>query len=56
METVLNMMKEVEFQEKEADHAKEEASAGGLDILAKVEDLRQMLHRQREVNDLVSTY
>eukprot|EP00262_Sarcandra_glabra_P022103 TRINITY_DN9628_c3_g1_i1.p1 TRINITY_DN9628_c3_g1~~TRINITY_DN9628_c3_g1_i1.p1 ORF type:complete len:604 (+),score=151.82 TRINITY_DN9628_c3_g1_i1:111-1922(+) len=52
MELVLTMMREVELQEKAAQEAKEEASRGGLDIFAKVEDLRQMLQHAREANDM----
>ncbi|OVA20065.1 Ubiquitin system component Cue [Macleaya cordata] len=52
METVIGMMKEVELQEKEAELAKEEAARGGIDILTKVEDLRQMLQHAREANDM----
>ncbi|KAI3869017.1 hypothetical protein MKW98_021830 [Papaver atlanticum] len=52
METVINMMKEAEFQEEKAELSKKEASLGGLDTLERVEDLRQMLQRAREANDM----
>ncbi|KAJ6880114.1 hypothetical protein NC652_033449 [Populus alba x Populus x berolinensis] len=38
MESVMNMMKEVELQEISAEQAKEEAARGGLDILVEVEE------------------
>ncbi|KAF6136373.1 hypothetical protein GIB67_028063 [Kingdonia uniflora] len=53
MEVVINMMKEVELQEETAEHAKIEAASGGLDILVKVEDLKQMLRHAHETNDMV---
>ncbi|KAI3835746.1 hypothetical protein MKW92_033209 [Papaver armeniacum] len=52
METVINMMKEAELQEEKAELSKKEASFGGLDTLERVEDLRQMLQRAREANDM----
>ncbi|KAI3863895.1 hypothetical protein MKW98_031487 [Papaver atlanticum] len=51
-ETVINMMKEAELQEEKAELSKREASLGGLDTLERVEDLRQMLQRAREINDM----
>lgn len=53
MESVINMMREVELQEKAAEQAKEEAAKGGLDILVKVEELKQMLAQAKEANDMV---
>lgn len=53
MERVINMMREVELQEKAAEQAKEEASRGGLDILDKVEEMKQMLVHAKEANDMV---
>nr|XP_048337248.1 paramyosin isoform X1 [Ziziphus jujuba var. spinosa] len=52
MESVINMMREVELQEKAAEQAKEEAAKGGLDILVKVEELKQMLAQAKEANDM----
>ncbi|CAK7348180.1 unnamed protein product [Dovyalis caffra] len=52
MESVMNMMKEVELQERAAEQAKEEAASGGLDILVKVEELKQMLVHAKEANDM----
>ncbi|KAI3948235.1 hypothetical protein MKX01_014834 [Papaver californicum] len=52
METVINMMKEAELQEEKAELSKKEAPLGGLDTLDRVEDLRQMLQRAREANDM----
>lgn len=53
MESVMGMMREVELQEKAAERAKEEASKGGLDILVKVEELKQMSAHAKEANDMV---
>lgn len=53
MESVINMMREVDLQEKAAEQAKEEAAKGGLDILVKVEELKQMLAHAKEANDMV---
>ena len=53
MESIMNMMRKVELEEKEAELAKEEASRGGLDILNKVEDLKHMLKHAKEANDMV---
>lgn len=47
------MMKEVEIQERAAEHAKEEAALGGLDTLIKVEELKQMLAHAKEANSMV---
>ncbi|KAF8401633.1 hypothetical protein HHK36_012579 [Tetracentron sinense] len=53
MESIINMMREVEILEKAAEQAKEEAVRGGLDVIARVEDLKQMLPRVKEANDMV---
>ncbi|KAL3725556.1 hypothetical protein ACJRO7_030565 [Eucalyptus globulus] len=52
MESVMDMMKEVEEQEKAAEVAKEEAARGGLDIFNRVEELKQMLAHAKEANDM----
>lgn len=52
MESVMNMMKEVELQEISAEQAKEEAARGGLDILVEVEKLKLMLVHAKEANDM----
>ncbi|KAF8015275.1 hypothetical protein BT93_H0931 [Corymbia citriodora subsp. variegata] len=52
MESVMNMMKEVEEQEEAAEVAKEEAARGGLDIFSKVEELKQMLAHAKEANNM----
>ncbi len=56
MERVINMMREVELQEKAAEEAKEEASIGGLNILVQVEGLKQMLVHAKEANNMVVKY
>ncbi|XVF32621.1 hypothetical protein REPUB_Repub17cG0098000 [Reevesia pubescens] len=52
MQSVMNLMKEVELQEEAAEQAKEEAARGGLDILVKVEELKRMLRHAKEANDM----
>lgn len=49
----MNMMREVELQEKAAQKAREEAASGGLEILARVEELKEMLHHAKEANGMV---
>ncbi|KAL0418764.1 UNVERIFIED_CONTAM: hypothetical protein Sradi_1289900 [Sesamum radiatum] len=43
MQSVIKLMREVELREEAAEQAKVEAAAGGADILAEVEDLKQMV-------------
>ncbi|KAK9137178.1 hypothetical protein Sjap_007772 [Stephania japonica] len=52
MEAVINMMREVELEEKAAEQAKHEAANGGLDIHSQAEDIRQMLQAAKEANDM----
>uniref|UniRef100_A0A2P2LLI7 Uncharacterized protein LOC8266776 n=1 Tax=Rhizophora mucronata TaxID=61149 RepID=A0A2P2LLI7_RHIMU len=52
MESVMNMMSQVELREKAAEQAKEEAARGGLDILVKVDELKLMLAHAKEANDM----
>ncbi|KAM1999240.1 hypothetical protein ACFX16_006697 [Malus domestica] len=52
MESVINMMREVEVQEKAVDIVQEEASRGGLDIMVKVEELKRMLAHAKDANDM----
>ncbi|KAE8679621.1 putative DUF21 domain-containing protein [Hibiscus syriacus] len=52
MESIMNLMKEVELQEAAAEQAKEEAARGGMYILVKVEELKQMLLHAKEANDM----
>lgn len=47
-------MREVELQEEAAEQAKLEAANGGLDILRRVEDLKEMLWHAKEANDMVA--
>lgn len=56
MQSVLNMVAEVELQEKAAEKAKEEASKAGLDTLSKVEELVQILTHAKEANDMVCLF
>ncbi|KAM1454775.1 hypothetical protein ACFXTO_004230 [Malus domestica] len=50
MESIISMMREVEVQEKAVDIVQEEASRGGLDIMVKVEELKQMLAHAKDAN------
>ncbi|XP_022727731.1 golgin candidate 5-like [Durio zibethinus] len=52
MQSIMNLMREVELQEEAAEQAKEEAARGGFDILIKVEELKQMLPLAKEANDM----
>ncbi|GMI76078.1 hypothetical protein HRI_001277000 [Hibiscus trionum] len=52
MESIMNLMKEVELQEAAAEQAKAEAARGGMEILLKVEELKQMLPHAKEANDM----
>lgn len=53
LETVISLMMEVELQEKAAEQAKQDAANGGLEMLKRVEDLKQMLQHAKEANDMV---
>lgn len=53
MESVVNMMKEVELLEKKAKQAEEEGAIAGQDILAKAEGLKKMLQHAQQANDMV---
>ncbi|CAI9761428.1 unnamed protein product [Fraxinus pennsylvanica] len=52
MESVISKMKEVELKEKNAEQAKMEAAKGRSDVLDRVEELRQMVQRAKEANDM----
>ncbi|KAH9785946.1 ELKS/Rab6-interacting/CAST family protein [Citrus sinensis] len=52
MESVMNMMREVEIQERAAKEAKAAAVRGGLDIFVKMDELKQMLAHAKEANDM----
>lgn len=52
MDSVVSLMKEVEFKEKTVEQAKEVAGRGCSDILAKVDELKQALWRAKEANDM----
>ncbi|PWA91705.1 hypothetical protein CTI12_AA088950 [Artemisia annua] len=53
MELVNWLMGEVEKEERAAEEAKEETALSGLDILAKVEERKQMLLQFQEANNMV---
>ncbi|GLT42588.1 hypothetical protein SLA2020_165790 [Shorea laevis] len=52
MQSVIDLMRKVEVEEEAAEKAKEEAARGDLDILVKVEELKQMLAHANEANDM----
>ncbi|CAN6452836.1 unnamed protein product [Victoria cruziana] len=52
LESVALLLKAVDIHEKEAEDAKEAASVAGCEALNKVEDLKKMLGRAREANDM----
>ncbi|XP_047326510.1 uncharacterized protein LOC124930197 isoform X2 [Impatiens glandulifera] len=52
MEIVIGLMKEVELQEQAADCARKEAAKGGLDILTRVDELKEMLLHAKEANEM----
>lgn len=53
VELVINMMKEVEDRESAMEIMKEESEMGGVDMLTKVMELKQMLVHAKEANDMV---
>lgn len=52
VESIICLMREVELQEEAAEQAKLEAAKGGLDMLKRVEDLKEMLRHAKEANDM----
>ncbi|KAL0876831.1 hypothetical protein Bca101_026536 [Brassica carinata] len=52
MESIMNLMREVELQEKDAEKVKDDATRGGFDTLQKVEDLKKILAHAEEGNDM----
>nr|VDD41413.1 unnamed protein product [Brassica oleracea] len=52
MDSVTNLMKEVELEEKDAKKSESEAARGGLDTLEKVEEFKKMLKHAKEANDI----
>lgn len=53
MESLINLMREVELQEKAAEQANTEAATGGSNILVRVEEYKTMLLHAKEANDMV---
>nr|KYP31157.1 hypothetical protein KK1_048797 [Cajanus cajan] len=52
MESLINLMREVELQEKAAEQANMEAATGGSNILARIEEYKTMLVQAKEANDM----
>ncbi|XP_069145017.1 putative WEB family protein At1g65010, chloroplastic isoform X3 [Solanum lycopersicum] len=52
VESIICLMRDVELQEEAAEQAKLEAAKGGLDMLERVEDLKEMLQHAKEANDM----
>ncbi|GAB2301943.1 hypothetical protein Dimus_035966 [Dionaea muscipula] len=56
MELVIGLIREVGLQEKSLEQVKEAAANGGLETLAEVEALRNMLVHAKEANDMVMIF
>lgn len=56
MESLINLMREVEVQEKAAEQANMEAATGGSNILARIEEYKTMVVQANEANDMVCIY
>lgn len=56
MDSVVELMREVEEKEKTAEEAKEEATRDCSHIFAKVDELKQALGRAKEANDMVGCF
>lgn len=56
MESLINLMREVELQEKAAEQANMEAATGGSNILARIEEYKTMVVQANEANDMVCIY
>lgn len=54
VESIICLMREVELQEEAAEKAKLEAAKGGVDMLKRVEDLKEMLQHAKEANNMVA--
>ncbi|KAL0724118.1 hypothetical protein Bca4012_038717 [Brassica carinata] len=52
MDSVMNLMKEVEIEEKDVEKSESEAARGSLDTLEKVEEFKKMLEHAKEANDM----
>ncbi|KAK4731905.1 hypothetical protein R3W88_024893 [Solanum pinnatisectum] len=52
VESIICLMREVELQEEAAEQAKLEAAKEGLDMLKRVEDLKEVLRHAKEANDM----
>ncbi|KAL8143149.1 hypothetical protein V2J09_016181 [Rumex salicifolius] len=52
--SVLDLMKEVDYKENAAEQAKKEAGERGMEICARVDELKSMLNRAKEANDMHS--
>ncbi|XP_042047057.1 uncharacterized protein LOC121792969 isoform X2 [Salvia splendens] len=52
MESVINLMKQVEVEEQAAEQAKTEAERGDIDLLNQVEELKRMLQHAKEANNM----
>ncbi|KAG8370711.1 hypothetical protein BUALT_Bualt13G0011700 [Buddleja alternifolia] len=52
MQSVISLMREVELKEQAAEQEKQEVTIGDTDIEIKVEELKQMVQRAKEANDM----
>jgi len=53
MESLINLMRDVELKEKAAEQASMEAATGGSNILSMVEGYKTVLEQAKEANDMV---
>lgn len=53
VESMTNMVKEVELHEERSKHAKEAASSAAEDILSDAEELKKILIHAKEAKDMV---
>lgn len=54
MDSIRSLWTKIHLEEAAARHAKEEAAKGGIEVFAKVEELRKTLARAKETNDMHS--
>jgi len=53
MESLINLMRDVQLQEQAAEQASLDAATGGSNILAMVEGYKTVLEQAKEANDMV---
>jgi len=56
MQSVIDKMKALEHAEKYVEKVKEDSANGELEILAKLEEMKQIVARTKEANDMVGDF